>query len=304
MFNHSKDACLPACFLHSFAAAFARAQFLSLNAKRAPPNGCVIWRCAGHIQILKGCCYVLSQVVGAVFASLIIVRFCSSCKSPGLVARAVLVLFWRRYMVSVSTYSSRGLTLGHWHYYFCLCVLVCKAVSTEHNEIRGTSCNFACVLAQAGLVPGSHIGMGNSGTGCFAPGAGVSNGVDLLLSLFLSVHRLVILCPSSRFAWNKALSKRLCLSSASHAAGRHSRTVPNPGLLRQTTACFRRRCDAVSVCSEHGSPAFRLGGDGFLHPGVCRVRRGHRQPLLWQHRALRRRPLPRHRHLCQCVCFL
>lgn len=29
---------------------------------------------------------------------------------------------------------------------------------------------------QAGLVPGSYIGMGNSGTGCFDTGAGVTLG--------------------------------------------------------------------------------------------------------------------------------
>ena len=35
--------------------------------------------------------------------------------------------------------------------------------------------HLTCSL-QAGLVPGSSVGMGNNGTGCFAPGAGVNNG--------------------------------------------------------------------------------------------------------------------------------
>ena len=32
------------------------------------------------------------------------------------------------------------------------------------------------VLLQAGLVPGSYVGMGNDGTGCFTRGAGISMG--------------------------------------------------------------------------------------------------------------------------------
>lgn len=30
---------------------------------------------------------------------------------------------------------------------------------------------------QAGLVPGSYVGMGNNGTGCFTRGTGISMGV-------------------------------------------------------------------------------------------------------------------------------
>lgn len=35
-------------------------------------------------------------------------------------------------------------------------------------------------MLQAGLVPGSHIGMGDKGTGCFAPGEGVTKGMSVL----------------------------------------------------------------------------------------------------------------------------
>ena len=36
---------------------------------------------------------------------------------------------------------------------------------------------------QAGLVPGSYVGMGNNGTGCFTTGDGVSLGTPVLYAI-------------------------------------------------------------------------------------------------------------------------
>ena len=35
-------------------------------------------------------------------------------------------------------------------------------------------------MLQAGLIPGSSIGMGDKGTGCFAPGEGVTKGKPMV----------------------------------------------------------------------------------------------------------------------------
>ncbi len=40
-------------------------------------------------------------------------------------------------------------------------------------------------MLQAGLVPGSYVGMGNHGTGCFTTAPGVSLGEPSLLQLSL-----------------------------------------------------------------------------------------------------------------------
>jgi len=41
------------------------------------------------------------------------------------------------------------------------------------------------LILQAGLVPGSYVGMGNHGTGCFTTAPGVSLGKHSLLQLSL-----------------------------------------------------------------------------------------------------------------------
>ena len=51
-------------------------------------------------------------------------------------------------------------------------------------------------MLQAGLVPGSYVGMGNHGTGCFTTAPGVSLGMHSLLQLSL--------CPVSRSCMRKS----------------------------------------------------------------------------------------------------
>lgn len=48
---------------------------------------------------------------------------------------------------------------------------MCGAWQAVHAPVSCT-----CLLLQAGLVPGSYVGMGNNGTGCFTRGTDVSMG--------------------------------------------------------------------------------------------------------------------------------
>ncbi len=129
----------------------------------------------GHITILKGLAYVLAQLVGSVFGSLLIVRnFCM--KATAVIQHTLLyacphVLHcdcpcdWPPEHAMSCTFLGRR---SHWLH--CSCSAG-RFVSSKLFE------TILAPLAQAGLVPGSSIGMGNGGTGCFYPGAGINNGV-------------------------------------------------------------------------------------------------------------------------------
>jgi hypothetical protein len=52
----------------------------------------------------------------------------------------------------------------------------CASVHGSYTLLKGQSSSPKCAALQAGLIPGSSIGMGDKGTGCFAPGEGVTKG--------------------------------------------------------------------------------------------------------------------------------
>ena len=71
----------------------------------------------------------------------------------------------------------------------------CGKHSLFQPESRESVHAFICVCncLQAGLVPGSYVGMGNNGTGCFNTGADVTKGA---LHVYASMLLLAILIQS------------------------------------------------------------------------------------------------------------
>ena len=52
----------------------------------------------------------------------------------------------------------------------------CASVHGSYTVLKCQCSSPESAALQAGLIPGSYIGMGNKGTGCFAPGEGVTKG--------------------------------------------------------------------------------------------------------------------------------
>ena len=135
----------------------------NLSGGHITPTVTIATMITGHITLLKGLAYVLAQLVGSVFGSLLIVR----TSPPPLLHRQALML-GEEVQLPLLWHSVMSLLHTAWQHCceprLCLCSCV---TAVAHCP--------GCSL-QAGLVPGSSIGMGNDGTGCFAPGAGVNNG--------------------------------------------------------------------------------------------------------------------------------
>jgi hypothetical protein len=116
---------------------------------------------AGHIQIIKGLCYILAQIVGAQ-------RRCLQRPAVTLAVCSLLLTPFTRLCIHLGA--------------------CCHLIATGTAEVLKVICVhvlpagaiFASLLI-AGLVPTSYIGMGNGGTGCFGGvSSDISNGAELL----------------------------------------------------------------------------------------------------------------------------